>query len=228
MEVKRHVELNDRKQFKRETSQDNVDRWNDARSGCTAAQALHILSSGGLPAWSFTSPGVGLPTPPFPRQPERYGDVEPSPKYLARDGNPDRTRVTLPMIARELKEWFVPYVGSRIRRGDFNPIISYLFTEWKCNLDRHYCWAFGNRVKGITEDLACGAIDWLYGSGCLILALVGGECSSRLTSRIEWSITRLTRVLSLRPHERPSDASRGDGPDWRRGGRHRKSRRRFG
>ena len=27
------------------------------------------------------------------------------------------------------------------KAGDFDPIISYLFTEWKCNLDCHYCWA---------------------------------------------------------------------------------------
>lgn len=38
--------------------------------------------------------------------------------------------------------------------GDFHPIIAYLFTEWKCNLDCHYCWAFDNRVKGMTEDTA--------------------------------------------------------------------------
>ena len=31
-----------------------------------------------------------------------------------------------------------PYFKSRLLRGDFHPIIAYLFTEWKCNLDCHY------------------------------------------------------------------------------------------
>jgi MoaA/NifB/PqqE/SkfB family radical SAM enzyme len=53
--------------------------------------------------------------------------------------------------------------------------VAYLFTEWKCNLDCHYCWAFDNRVKGMTEDVARRAIDWLHESGCRVLALMGGE-----------------------------------------------------
>jgi sulfatase maturation enzyme AslB (radical SAM superfamily) len=47
--------------------------------------------------------------------------------------------------------------------SDFHPIIAYLFTEWKCNLDCHYCWAFDNTVKGMTEDAARRPIDWLGG-----------------------------------------------------------------
>jgi hypothetical protein len=30
------------------------------------------------------------------------------------------------------------------------------------NLDCHYCWAFDNRVKGMTEDVARRSIDWLH------------------------------------------------------------------
>ena len=59
--------------------------------------------------------------------------------------------------------------------GDFHPIIAYLFTEWKCNLDCHYCWAFDNSVKGMTEDIARRSIDWLHDHGCRVLALMGGE-----------------------------------------------------
>ncbi|HOL72624.1 MAG TPA: radical SAM protein, partial [Bryobacteraceae bacterium] len=59
--------------------------------------------------------------------------------------------------------------------GDFHPIIAYLFTEWKCNLDCHYCWAFDNRVKGMTEETARRSIDWLHDIGCRVLALMGGE-----------------------------------------------------
>jgi MoaA/NifB/PqqE/SkfB family radical SAM enzyme len=51
-----------------------------------------------------------------------------------------------------------------------------LFTEWKCNLDCHYCWAFDNRVKGMSEQTAREAIDWLRGeTTCRVLALMGGE-----------------------------------------------------
>jgi MoaA/NifB/PqqE/SkfB family radical SAM enzyme len=64
---------------------------------------------------------------------------------------------------------------SRILPGNFHPIIAYLFTEWKCNLDCHYCWAFDNRVKGMTEDVAKRSIDWLHDNGCRVLALMGGE-----------------------------------------------------
>ena len=117
----------------------------------------------------------GLPDPVFPRYPEKCGDVEPDPKFLPRDGNPYRTRVTAAMVARALRGWLVPYVGSLLKPGDFHPLISYLFTEWKCNLDCHYCWAFDNRVKGMTEATARRSIDWLHGTGCRVLALMGGE-----------------------------------------------------
>jgi sulfatase maturation enzyme AslB (radical SAM superfamily) len=89
--------------------------------------------------------------------------------------NPYRTSVTLPMIRRTMRGWLYTYLGSRVRPGDLHPIISYLFTEWKCNLDCHYCWAFDNRVQGLTEDVARRSIDWLHDTGCRVLALMGGE-----------------------------------------------------
>jgi len=49
------------------------------------------------------------------------------------------------------------------------------FTEWKCNLDCHYCWSYDNRVKGMTEDTARRAIDWLHTTPCRVLAPTGGE-----------------------------------------------------
>ena len=116
-----------------------------------------------------------LPEPVFPQFPERVGDVDPDPKYLPRSGNPYRTRVTAPMVVKALNGWLTPYLKSRILPGDFHPIIAYLFTEWKCNIDCHYCWAFDNRVKGMTEDTARRAIDWLHDTGCRVLALMGGE-----------------------------------------------------
>ena len=59
--------------------------------------------------------------------------------------------------------------------GDFHPITSYLFVEYKCNLDCWYCWAYNNQVKGMTEDIARRSIDWLHDHGCRVLALMGGE-----------------------------------------------------
>lgn len=139
-----------------------------------AQNGLHVIGARSALPQHIRKP-LSLPIPPYPRHPDQCGDVEPDPKFLPRDGNPYRTRVTLPMVARALKGWLVPYVGSRLKPGEFHPIISYLFTEWKCNLDCHYCWAFDNRVKGMTEDVARRSIDWLYDTGCRVLALMGGE-----------------------------------------------------
>ncbi len=116
-----------------------------------------------------------LPEPVFPQYPERLGDVEPDPKFLPQGDNPYRTRVTAPMVLRTMNGWLWPYLRSRILPGDFHPIIAYLFTEWKCNIDCHYCWAFDNRVKGMTEDTARRAVDWLHDTGCRVLAFMGGE-----------------------------------------------------
>jgi len=156
-------------------SHGGVNGRNGYQNGKAAIQELPILGTGSSPRIPSTAAPLSLPAPVFPRQPEKCGNVEPDPKYLPRDGNPYRTRVTVPMVERALRGWLVPYVGSRVKPGDFHPIISYLFTEWKCNLDCHYCWAFNNRVKGMTEDTARRSIDWLHETGCRVLALMGGE-----------------------------------------------------
>jgi MoaA/NifB/PqqE/SkfB family radical SAM enzyme len=116
-----------------------------------------------------------LPDPIFPLHPEMLGNVEPNPKRLPSKDKPYRTHVTPFIIRRGLRGWFYPYIRSRVVPGDFHPIIAYLFTEWKCNLDCHYCWAFDNRVRGMTEDVARRSIDWLHDTGCRVLALMGGE-----------------------------------------------------
>jgi MoaA/NifB/PqqE/SkfB family radical SAM enzyme len=74
-----------------------------------------------------------------------------------------------------MRGWLFPYIKSRALPYDFHPLIAYLFTEWKCNLDCHYCWAFDNRVKGMTEDTVKRSIDWLHSTTCRVLALMGGE-----------------------------------------------------
>jgi MoaA/NifB/PqqE/SkfB family radical SAM enzyme len=116
-----------------------------------------------------------LPEPVFPQHPELLvddGSDEALHEAVVRSG---RRHWTAPFVLRALRGWMFPYMKSRVLPGDFHPIIAYLFTEWKCNLDCHYCWAFDNRVKGMTEDTARRSIDWLHSSGCRVLALMGGE-----------------------------------------------------
>jgi len=141
----------------------------------TEAESTYQRTESRQPVSHGASALAALPDPVFPRYPEKFGNVEPDPKFLPREGNPYRTRVTPFMIARALKGWLVPYIASRVTPGDFHPIISYLFTEWKCNLDCHYCWAYNNSVKGMSEDVARRSIDWLYDTRCRVLALMGGE-----------------------------------------------------
>jgi len=114
-----------------------------------------------------------LPVPKFPHRPELLRDHD---GVLAQPHiPPQRRKWTPPLIYRTVRGWLFPYIRSRVLRGDFHPIIAYLFTEWKCNLDCHYCWAFDNSVKGMTEDVAKRSIDWLESTTCRVLALMGGE-----------------------------------------------------
>ena len=122
---------------------------------------------------------AALPEPVFPLHPEKCGDVAPDPRSMPRNGSAYRSRVTPFMIRRALRGFLYPYLRSRVYPGDFHPMVAYLFTEWKCNLDCHYCWAFDNRVKGMTEDTARRAIDWLHDTGCRLVALMGGEALLR-------------------------------------------------
>lgn len=76
---------------------------------------------------------------------------------------------------RTWKSLGAPYFRSRLRPGQVRPLISYLFTEWKCNLDCHYCWSYENSVHGMSEPTAKTSIDWLHSIGNRFLALMGGE-----------------------------------------------------
>jgi MoaA/NifB/PqqE/SkfB family radical SAM enzyme len=118
---------------------------------------------------------LSFPEPVFPQFPKLLGDIDPETKFLPSNGNNYRTRITSSILRRAFRGWLYPYVRSRILPGEFHPIISYLFTEWKCNLDCHYCWAFNNKVPGMTEEVARRSIDWLHDTGCRVLALMGGE-----------------------------------------------------
>jgi MoaA/NifB/PqqE/SkfB family radical SAM enzyme len=105
--------------------------------------------------------GEGLPEPVYPQHP----DPIPMSKKDYQRYNAMRT----------WKSWGMPYFKSRWHSDELRPIIPYLFTEWKCNLDCHYCWSYNNKVKGMTENVARRSIDWLHSIGSRVLALMGGE-----------------------------------------------------
>ena len=114
------------------------------------------------------SRGLTLPQPAFPQHPEWLDD--PGPEVFPEKRHWDRARTY-----RSMRGWLFPYLRSRLLPGDYHPITAYLFVEYKCNLDCWYCWAFDNRVRGMTEDVARRSIDRLYDDGCRVLALMGGE-----------------------------------------------------
>ncbi len=115
----------------------------------------------------FQPSALRLPEPVFPQRPELLTN-EPLP------GDGER-HWPASKIWHAMRGWAVPFVRSRLLPGDFHPIIAYLFTEYKCNLDCHYCYSFDNRVKGMTEEVARASIDWLHSTTCRVLALMGGE-----------------------------------------------------
>jgi MoaA/NifB/PqqE/SkfB family radical SAM enzyme len=116
-----------------------------------------------------------LPEPVFPQRPDLLADRELDLDDSKPHVPPAHRHWSAEYVYKTMRGWLFPYVWSRVLPGDFHPIIAYLFTEWKCNLDCHYCWAFDNSVKGMTEDVARRSIDWLHDSGCRVLALMGGE-----------------------------------------------------
>jgi MoaA/NifB/PqqE/SkfB family radical SAM enzyme len=111
-----------------------------------------------LPA--LPEPAV-LPEPPYP--------LKPNPQPMSKSEYQKLNAI------RTWKTWGSPYFKSRWYSKDLRPIIPYLFTDWKCNYDCHYCWSYNNKVKGMTEDTAKRSIDWLHGIGSRVLALMGGE-----------------------------------------------------
>ena len=77
--------------------------------------------------------------------------------------------------ARAVRRWVVPYINSRIHNDDFRPILAYLYTDWKCNIDCHYCFQYNNALPGMSVETAKSSIDWLKSIGCRVLAIMGGE-----------------------------------------------------
>ena len=76
---------------------------------------------------------------------------------------------------RAVRCWLVPYIFSRILHNQFRPVLCYLFTEWRCNIDCHYCFQYDNDREGMSLDTALSAVDWLKSIGCQVLPIMGGE-----------------------------------------------------
>jgi MoaA/NifB/PqqE/SkfB family radical SAM enzyme len=136
---------------------------------------VHLQAAASRQQFVVTDVPLSLPDPVFPLYADKMGDVDPPAKYLPQPGHNYRTRVGREAIAGAFRGWLYPYVKSQVLPGPFHPIIAYLFTEWKCNLDCHYCYSFDNRITGMCEDTARRSIDWLEDTGCRVLALMGGE-----------------------------------------------------
>ena len=90
---------------------------------------------------------LSLPQPVFPQHPELLTDEELEADEHGSPTDPYKRHWTAPLVYRAMRGWLFPYVKSRLLPGDFHPIIAYLFTEWKCNLDCHYCWALAHQGK---------------------------------------------------------------------------------
>jgi len=141
-----------------------------------AVELNRTLMDGARPVVVTIGDGrLTLPEPVFPQFPAKLGDIPVPARYQPRPGKTYVQRASLPVIHRALRGWLYPFLRSRMTSGEFHPLIAYLFTEYKCNLECHYCWAYNNRVSGMTEDVARRSIDWLYDNGCRVLALMGGE-----------------------------------------------------
>jgi len=76
---------------------------------------------------------------------------------------------------RAFRRWVVPYFNSRIHAEEFRPVLCYLYTDWKCNIDCHYCFQFDNNKPGMTLETAKSSIDWLKSIGCRVVPIMGGE-----------------------------------------------------
>jgi MoaA/NifB/PqqE/SkfB family radical SAM enzyme len=76
---------------------------------------------------------------------------------------------------RAVRRWAIPYLNSRIHANGFRPVLCYLFTEWQCNIDCHYCFQYNNDKPGMDLETAKSAVDWLKSIGCRVIPLMGGE-----------------------------------------------------
>jgi MoaA/NifB/PqqE/SkfB family radical SAM enzyme len=97
---------------------------------------------------------------------------------------------------RAIRRWVIPYLQSRIRASEFRPVLCYLYTEWNCNIDCHYCFQYDSHGAGIDLETARSAIDWLKSIGCRVVPLMGGEPLLRPDLVVTLSVTARSRAFS--------------------------------
>jgi MoaA/NifB/PqqE/SkfB family radical SAM enzyme len=110
-----------------------------------------------------------------PRDPDRGFPPARYPRRSAGTAEMTRREYQAFNRRRAVRCFLGPYVRARLAPHTLRPMFAYLFTEWKCNLDCHYCWARDNRIPGMSEAIARRSIDWLHDLGCRVLAIMGGE-----------------------------------------------------
>lgn len=76
-----------------------------------------------------------LPAPVFPQRPELLTDAELPADSHGSPTDPYQRHWTAPQAYGAMKGWMFPYLKSLLLPGDFHPIVAYLFTKSKCNLD---------------------------------------------------------------------------------------------
>ncbi len=76
---------------------------------------------------------------------------------------------------KAFRRWIIPYALSKMHHARLRPVLAYLFTDWKCNIDCHYCFQFDNMGDKMPLETAIRSIDWLKTLGCRVLAIMGGE-----------------------------------------------------
>ncbi len=85
------------------------------------------------------------------------------------------SRYNLHNFARAYRSWLLPYIKSRIHSQEFRPLVAFLYTDLNCNLDCHYCYSRGKKIRGMTMQVAKDAVHWLKSVGCRVVAYMGGE-----------------------------------------------------
>ena len=92
---------------------------------------------------------VGVPI----LEPEKEGFPEPIYPQRAYSEETDATLTEYQRMnaLRTWTAWAKPYFASRSLkdRKELRPIIAYLFTDYKCNLDCHYCWPRISMRRGV-------------------------------------------------------------------------------
>jgi MoaA/NifB/PqqE/SkfB family radical SAM enzyme len=76
---------------------------------------------------------------------------------------------------RAIRRWVVPYLNSLAHPDELRPVLCYLYTEWRCNIDCHYCHQYDNTQEGMSIQTAKSAIAWLKSTGCRVVPIMGGE-----------------------------------------------------